>query len=64
MKHLLAGVALGVLCGACSSVVDVSATADADIEVVMPERVTDLILQTLPDISAALDAGEIGRAHV
>ena len=42
MKHLLAGVALGLLSGACRSVADVSATADADNEVVMPERVTDL----------------------
>ncbi|MEM6555862.1 MAG: amidase family protein, partial [Pseudomonadota bacterium] len=64
MKHLLAGVALGLLCGACSSVADVSATADADVEVVMPERVTDLILQTLPDIAAALEAGEVSSEEL
>lgn len=64
MKHLLAGVALGVLCGACSSVADVSATADADIEAVMPERAADLILQTLPDISAALEAGDVSSEEL
>jgi len=59
MKHLLIGAALGVLCGACSSVADVSATAQADVEATMPDRAADLILQTLPEIAEALEAGNV-----
>lgn len=59
MKHLLIGAALGVLCAACSTVADVSATAQTDVEATMPDRAADLILQTLPEISDALEAGNV-----
>lgn len=59
MKHLLIGAALGVLCAACSTVADVSATAQTDVEATMPDRAADLILQTLPEISEALEAGNV-----
>lgn len=59
MKHLLIGAALGVLCAACTTVADVSATAQTDVEAAMPDRAADLILQTLPEISDALEAGNI-----
>jgi amidase len=59
MKHLLIGAALGVLCAACTTVADVSATAQTDIEAAMPDRAADLILQTLPEISEALEAGNV-----
>lgn len=64
MKHLLAGVALSVLCAACSSVADVAATAEADVEAIMPDRAADLVLQTLPEIAAALDAGEVSSEEL
>ena len=64
MKHLFAGVALGVLCAACSSVADVAATAEADVEAVMPDRAADLVLQTLPEIAAALDAGDVSSEEL
>lgn len=59
MKHLLIGAALGVLCAACTTVADVSATAQTDVEAAMPDRAADLILQTLPEISDALEAGNV-----
>ena len=64
MKHLLMGVALGVLCVACSSVADVTNTAEADIEATMPERAEQLVLQTLPDIAAALEAAEVSSEEL
>lgn len=59
MKHLLIGAALGALCAACSSVADVSATAQADTEVTMPDRAAELVLQTLPEITEALETGNV-----
>lgn len=59
MKHLLIGAALGVLCAACTTVADVSATAQTDVEATMPDRAAELILQTLPEISETLEAGNI-----
>lgn len=59
MKHLLMGAALGILCAACSSVADVTNTAQADFEATMPDRAVDLVLQTLPEIATALEAGEV-----
>lgn len=59
MRHLLIGAALGVLCAACTTVADVSATAQTDVEAAMPDRAADLILQTLPEISDALEAGNV-----
>lgn len=59
MKHLLLGAALGVLCAACSSVADISATAQADVEATMPDRAADLIMQTLPEIAEALESGNV-----
>lgn len=59
MKHLLMGAVLGVLCAACTTVADVSATAQTDVEATMPDRAAELILQTLPEISEALEAGNI-----
>lgn len=59
MKHLLIGAAFGVLCAACSTVADVSATAQTDVEAKMPDRAAELILRTLPEISDALEAGNV-----
>lgn len=59
MKHLFLGAALGILCAACSSVADVTNTAQAEVEATMPDRAADLVLQTLPGIAAALEAGEV-----
>lgn len=59
MKHLLMGAALGILCAACSSVADVTNTAQADIEATVSDRAADLVLQTLPEIAMALGAGEV-----
>jgi amidase len=64
MRNLLMGAALGVLCVACSSVADVTNTAEADIEASMPERAEQLVLQTLPDIAAALEAGEVSSEEL
>ena len=64
MKHLLAGAALGILCAACSSVADVTAVAETDAEAVMPDRAAELVLQTLPTIAAALDAGDVSSEEL
>ncbi len=59
MKHLLIGAALGVLCAACSSVADIAATAQTEVEATMPDRAADLILKTLPEIAEALETGNV-----
>ena len=64
MKHFMTGVALGILCAACSSVADVSNSAQADVEIGMPERAEDLVLGTLPEISAALEAGDVSSEEL
>ncbi|MEL7032722.1 MAG: amidase [Pseudomonadota bacterium] len=64
MKHLLAGVAVGVLSAACSSVADVAAVAETEVEAVMPDRAADLVLQTLPEIAAALDSGDVSSEEL
>ena len=64
MKHLLAGVAVGVLSAACSSVADVAAVAETEVEADMPDRAADLVLQTLPEIAAALDSGDVSSEEL
>ena len=64
MKHLLMGVALGVLCTACSSVADVTKTAEADVEASMPERAEQLVLQTLPEIASAVESGDVSSEEL
>jgi len=64
MRKLFVGAALGVLCVACSSVADVTNTAEADIEATMPERAEQLVLQTLPEIAAALEAGAVSSEEL
>ncbi|MEM7327805.1 MAG: amidase [Pseudomonadota bacterium] len=64
MKHLLISAAVGVLCAGCSSVADVAATAQADVEATMPERAAELVLQTLPEIAAALETGAVSSEEL
>lgn len=64
MKRLMMGAALGILCVACSSVADVPAPAQGDVAATMPERAANLIMGTLPDIAAALDAGEVSSEEL
>ena len=64
MKQLFMSVALGILCGACSSVADVSTKAQFDVAATMPDRAADLVLKTLPEISAALEAGEVSSEEL
>ncbi len=64
MKHLLAGAAFGILCVACHSVADGAPSVPADVEATMPERAATLIMGTLPEISAALEAGKVSSEEL